>query len=219
MQISAITICVDYADLLEPSLGRWKAGCDKLSVVTTSRDLATIDLCQDLGVDHLVTDLFYREGATFDKAAALSWAYEQTRGEDWQLFFDADVVPPEDWRRQVDAIHPIVGNLYGCYRVMENGTRIPDRELAGYFQLFHGSDPCAQRKPLFQSWTTAGVYDSEFQSRWAQKRVWIPMELKHQGLPGRNWCGRGNGQAMDELFQERQRRNGHAHERLSDITL
>lgn len=208
---------MNYSDLLAQSIELWKSGCDRLAIVTSSADTDTHRLCESSGVDYIVTDLFYADGAVFNKSSAMSWAYELRRGDDWQLFFDSDIVPPANWRSQIpDDLEP--GRLYGCHRLID-GRRFPDRELAGFFQLFHASDPCAQKRPIFSGWKTASGYDSEFQFRWGNKKSWLDLEVVHLGPPGRNWCGRGNDAGMRQLMQERRLRGGYKHEQMNDITM
>jgi len=221
MNISGLTVCVDYAPLLARSLPLWQAGCDALVVVTSPGDQATQTLCADHRVTSYQTDAFWREGAQFNKAAAMVEALGCVRphaalfapGEawfgawqDWLLFFDADVVPPANWRALIRQAKPLVGNLYGARRLTEHGDRVPDGELGGFFQLFHADDPCAQRRPLLDTrWRHAGGYDSEFEFRWPPHlRRRIPgLDLVHHGEPGRNWCGVGNEAAMRALMHRR----------------
>jgi hypothetical protein len=215
MKISALCVCVDYADLLRPSLARWASGLDDLLVVSSKSDMATYNLCASLGVPCHATDVFYEAGAAFNKAAAMDLALERLRRDEWLLAFDADVVPPADWKARLESLSPACGNLYGAVRTDGTGKRINDGELAGFFQLWHADDPVAQERPLFGSWHNASAYDSEFMRRWpADRRVILPIELEHQGPRGTNWCGRGNHQGMLAMQFERSRRGGYRHERL-----
>lgn len=208
MNINGVVVCVDYSDYLSKSIDRWARGLDRLLVVTNFTDEDTRKLCSFHRCEVFQTAAFYRNSAVFNKGAAISEAVEACSVlEDWVLFFDADVIPPDDWREIVEAKGCEVGNLYGAQRVMEDGSknRSDDFELAGYFQLFHADDANVQRSPLLDcSWRHAGGVDSEFQSRWqvSQKRR-LPITLLHQGMHGRNWWGIHNTAQMDRMLEDR----------------
>lgn len=211
MKISGLTVCVSYADYLAKSIDRWVTGLDSLLVVSTPTDSETFNLCQFHKCSLYQTEVFYQNGAVFNKGAAISEAVEACNWlDDWNLIFDADIIPLPHWRGIVETSGIQPGNLYGAKRVMEDGSdnRHDYFELPGYFQLFHASDPNVQRKPLLDcGWVHAGGYDSEFQGRWPGSRKHrLPMTLIHQGQTGRNWWGRGNEAAMDAMLAERQKR-------------
>lgn len=211
MRIRGITVCVDYSDLLIVSARRWLEQLDSWIVITSPDDDRTKFMCDQLKITSWDTTAFYRDGAVFNKALAMSELYGMSHWLDWWLFIDADIVPPTDWRKRVEAAQPSPGNLYGCSRRLETGGRYGDGELAGFFQLFHAHDPNAQRRPLLDcSWQHAGGYDSEFQFRWTpDRRILIPyLEVTHLGEPGRNWWRRGNTARMDEMLRDRKAAGG-----------
>ena len=221
-QINAYTVCVNYADILTLSIDRWKQA-DSLIVITDTKDEATLALTEDHGVELWQTDVFYENRAFFNKGAAISECYGHRPPKNWSLFFDADVIPPENWREIIEPkdpadgrIHP--GFLYGAQRHDEQGVLIQDCACAGFFQLFNVSDFNAQRRPIVDThWSHAGNYDSEFKERWAvSQRVTLPLHLKHIGTPMVNWCGRGNFAPMSMLLSERRKRGGFSHERIAE---
>jgi hypothetical protein len=205
VRISAITVSVDYAPELARSIDRWVAGLEQLVVVTAPRDEETIALARRAGAELHVTGAFWEDGAAFNKARSMQEARALLPAEGWHLFIDADVVPPEDWRVRLEEEAPRPGTLHGARRVFEDGRSVGDRELAGFFQLFHSSDERAAE--LGRDWIHGGCYDSEFMMRWPRQlqRI-LDLELVHLGEPGRNWCGRGNDAALEEI--RRQRRAG-----------
>lgn len=219
MTILGLTVCVDYADRLATGLPVWRDTLDGVVVVTTPSDGATFDLCTRAGVGVHRTNLFYRHGARFNKGAALADAYaEWVDGTSWAvatdlwvLFFDADVTPPPNWRRMVEAVSPTPGILYGCLRHDAGaGKPVNDADMAGFFHLFSRMDRNAAVRPIVDThWYHAGNYDSTFQDRWARAdRVVLPISLAHAGPVGENWCGVGNAAAVRELHAERRRRGG-----------
>jgi hypothetical protein len=212
VKITGLVVCVDYAPQLARSLPIWKSTLDRILVVTAERDMATIDLCCEHGIETFITDAFWRDGAQFNKGAAMAEAFDFLEPDDWHLFFDADVIPPSFWLDRLAGIQP--GTLYGAHRILESGVPFREPELAGCFHLAHASDPHMQIKPVVDTqWRHAGNYDSTFQARWpANRRVKLPILLTHIGHPGQNWCGVGNREAMNELKAERRRRRSWRHE-------
>jgi hypothetical protein len=163
-------VCVDYAEHLAHSLRRWHAGMERLTVVTSSADKATQELCRRHNVETFVTDIFYANGASFNKGAALSEAFSALKlreaTDDWLLAFDSDIVPPADWRNRLERTNLQPGTLYGAWRyqghLSANGTLIdkpgellligetgirnkredhPWGYVVGFFMLFHARDP------------------------------------------------------------------------------
>lgn len=223
MHISALTVCVGYSDFLEKSLACWIRNCDRIIIVTDLDDEQTPNLIVEHDspkVDCYRTNKFYQNGATFNKAAAICWAIE-SHGmtgcdcapwlNDWQLFFDSDIIPQGNWREVFEQHAPQIGNLYGAKRYLEDGNMFNENELAGYFQIFHATDEHVfGRNPLLQTnWAHAGGYDSEFHQRWEEReKIYLPIRLVHQGLPGENWWGKGQIEKMEYMKQKRRECDG-----------
>jgi hypothetical protein len=206
MEIHGLVVSVDYSSELARSIDRWITGLASLAVVTAPRDEETIALVRKVGADLHLTEAFWEEHAHFNKARAMEEARARLSSEGWHLFIDADVIPPVDWLAQLEAAAPTPGTLHGARRVFEDGRPLPDHELAGFFQLFHSSDPRATR-PLDRDWLHGGNYDSTFMGRWpAELQRILDLTLVHLGEPGQNWCGRGNDEAMRKIRERRRSR-------------
>jgi len=224
MNITAITVCVDYSDYLSPHIGKWRKGIEKMIVVSDEKDEKTNGLCMLYNALCHRTGVFYANGASFNKGAALSEAIAEHRvieRADWVLLFDADMIPPDGWRQKIEvSINLQRGWLYGANRRNESGKQINDNEIAGYFQLFHASDDNVQRKPLLETcWRHAGSYDTEFQSRWPRgRRAFLPLTLIHQGPHSTNWWGRGNVQAMQEMRRFRSIYGNYEYEKIKPVS-
>lgn len=204
--LAGLTVCVDYAMYLESSIARWAEGLDKLVIVTTPRDTQTRDLCAKWGITPHLTEIFYANGAHFNKGAAMAEAFEACGDKpDWFLFFDADVVPPASWREDLNARTLRPTALHGCTRVEVDGRPIPDAEIAGFFHLAHVSDPKMQIKPVVDThFIHAGNYDTTFMERWPRAdRIRLPLCVTHVGEPHANWCGIGNEGKLQEIIQKR----------------
>ena len=233
MRLTALTVCVDYAEYLAQGLKRWHIGCERLVVVTSSRDQDTIELCRQHNVITHITDIFYAGGAVFNKGAALAEAAAvkklwQPRDE-WLLTFDSDIVPPEDWRKQLEKFNLQPGTLYGSYRFAGKineygvlpGERMPpvDEAVIGFFTLFHAQDPrLPHGGPLFELvWPHAGNYDTVFTWRWPRCRQYVlPLALAHLGEAKTNWAGRGKEEVLKQIMAARKTRQWREHERLAN---
>lgn len=204
MTIHALTVSVDYADHLSRSLHLWKqAEC--LIVVSSERDHATRDLCERHGVRCYLTDVFWRNGAKFNKGAAIAEAFGPLRPTDWTLFFDADIEPPADWKLQLESTPLDPANIYGARRQQPDGTVWRDPGICGWFMLAHASHAGMQVRPIVDThFYHAGNYDSTFVNRWARRnRIWLPFKVTHHGEPGVNWCGVGNAADVAEIHRLR----------------
>lgn len=210
MKISALTTCVGerYAAYLKKSLGCWSATLDELLVVTDEHtDFGSWDW---LPARLHRTDIFTRYGASFNKGAALSEGFAILNPTDWVLNFDADILPPADWRTIVERHLPKPGELLGCsHRYREDGSLIPDADypnIWGFFHLWHVASPYTWRRPVFDpTCGHAGNYDHTFMMQWPEKvrvDLWPRLRLVHQGEPREQWFGRDpkNDRKMTNLF-------------------
>lgn len=215
MKIHGLVVSVNYADLLVPGIGLWMGGLDSLTVVTDLNDDDTVALAIAMGHGATVfrTDAFYRNGAAFNKGLAQQEAWHLVPKDDWILLIDADVIPPIAWRQRLEALRPEPGWLYGCFRFDEHGCKIADDTHGyGYFQLFHSSDPLAQRDPFFDvDWVHAGNGDSNIMLRWRNAGRLahpLPLRLTHPGGKSENWFGRGKHEEFRRMQADRARRGG-----------
>lgn len=199
--LRGLVVCVNYDDLLAITLPRNIGFLSECMVVTSPSDTRTQELVRDRPVRVHVTDAFYRNGAKFNKAAAIEEALDVYGHEGWLLLWDADTVFPR--RFMAPNLEP--GFLYApLRRVLEDVSEYspalrwdhlkhgPDgRDFNGYFQLFHATDPVLAERPWFTQWPHAGGYDHLFQRRWAQHlKIRLPFEVLHLGPTELNWFGR-----------------------------
>lgn len=229
MNIWGITVCVNYADLLYRGLRLWQTGLDRLIVITSPRDQQTINLCRYHNIQTHITDIFYANGAKFNKGAAMSEAVIATglrRGADWLLTFDSDIVPPEDWREQVEDAAPVPGTLYGAWRfwqpedasplVVDPSKRMPQGWVLGFFCLFHNSDPVLPSGALFDThWPHAGNYDTTFTRRWPESRQEVlDLYTIHLGDERTHWLGRGRKKELRAILRKRKGHEDWERERM-----
>lgn len=216
--ITVVTVCVHYDDILALTLPSWKKHFENIWVITTWKDRKTQDLVNRLGgAKCFCTDIFYHRGARFNKGAALEEFFDYMPPEGWFLHLDSDIVLPE--------VLPIpdkldVGKLYTVprrnfpalkkYNPEESWDKYPwerqnlkgRRDISqvtplGYFQLFNIADPHLKTgKPRFgRDFFHAGKYDIFFMRHWGDPRgendfETLDFAVLHLGPVGRNWCGR-----------------------------
>lgn len=200
--MKAILVSVDYFDLLSLTLPWNRHHFDEVWVVTSVRDEATQRVAMAHGANLVLTDLFYADGAHFNKWRALEHGLDQMGRSGWICVMDADVC----WPKAVNlTLKP--GCLYTPERrnapllpeipLEESWSRYPlhrNKEFAGWTQIFHADDPVLGKPPWYETdWTHAGGADSFFQRKWPGSHKIRPgFEVLHLGERGVNWCGRSS---------------------------
>lgn len=229
MRISGIVPCVDYSDIFSKSIRLWMETLDSLLVVTSRKDRDTAELVvETFGQTHPAadtsiykTDVWFANGASLNKGAAMSEAVLRTgfrKDADWILAFDADVIPPPDWRDRLELMELRRDTIYGAYRYYEpapedkpvpraSAKRMPQGFVIGFFNLFHNSSPHLPPKdqPLWElCWPHAGNVDTLFMRRFPEaKRHILDIPMTHVGEERKNWCGRHNRPALERILGER----------------
>lgn len=208
--IRAITVCVNYDDLLQITLPSVLPHVEEMIVVTAPNDTRTLDYLHGFDrVRPFVTDAFYRGGAKFNKGLAMEEGFSFMQRRGWILVLDADIVLPPGVSEVFRVNPPKIGRLYTPYRRIlddpkawvsyintEKWKTLPgrkeDRAHYGYFQLFHADDPALRNRPWYPiCWTHAGRCDDEFQHRWPSDHKERPdFEVLHLGKCDENWFGR-----------------------------
>lgn len=219
MKITGLVTCVGehYVNCLSKSLPIWRETLDEIVIVTNNHDAAP-----SIGYsDCLVTDIFTAHGASFNKGAALSQGFASIKDPDWILNFDADILPPANWREIVERCVSLVQRvellnarspnvLYGCsHRYREDGSLIPDADFPniwGFFHLWNVADPHSWKRPVYDpTCGHAGNYDHTFMCQWppdSRVDLWPELKLVHQGEPRQKWFGNDekNDRKMINLF-------------------
>lgn len=206
----AILCAVDYSDILRLTLPYNRHHFDSVTVVTSPDDYPNVEpVARANAAKVVVTDLFYRSGAKFNKFAALEHGLDVMGRHGLIAIMDADVVWPTTLPVGAGPVAYQVGKLYGPRRRMvepapreippeHTWSRYPlhpqQREYAGYSQVFFAEDPHLGPPPWHETnWTTAGGGDSFFQAKWPDAdKIRPPWEVLHLGPAGVNWCGRAS---------------------------
>lgn len=94
--LRAITVCVDYQDLLAVTLAYNRGHFSEFHIVTDGKCFDQVDaIARPLDCCVHMTQLFYERGAAFNKWAALEWGIDQIGREGWLCLMDADVLWPK----------------------------------------------------------------------------------------------------------------------------
>jgi len=216
MRIDGIVTCVGrkYANILETALPIWKITLDSVTVVTDEHT----EIPSLPGVSVVRTNIFTRHGAFFNKGAALSEVYAMINPTDWVLHFDADIIPPYDWRYTAEP-YLISGNLYGATRTYQNGVEIDDPAPPfpyAFFHLWNVRDRTTWIRPLWDLfWPSAGHYEVSFLDRWPMlNRVRLPIKLVHPCEPRLGWFGESS-EGMVHMKEDA--RQGHYWPRVNKL--
>ena len=127
MKIEAIVVCVDYADYLAETLPHNIPHFDRILVITSEQDTETQELCRRMSVPYYATDIFYHQGAKFNKARGIDFGIGYTRWNDWLVQLDADMVLPPVTRNWLETRKMDAECIYGIDRVHVTGADAWDR--------------------------------------------------------------------------------------------
>ena len=121
MKLTAITTCVGYDDYLRVSMPVNGNHFNWWEVVTTPGDHGTYAEANSYFADHFngnvfQCDEFTKDGATFNKGAAINGALNCDYGDAWILLLDADILLPAHFRENLEALTLDRNCIYGMYR-------------------------------------------------------------------------------------------------------
>ena len=141
MKISAVIVCVNYGDFLSYTLPQNKPLFEQIVVVTSSKDYYTQAVCEFNNVKCVVTDSFYENGASFNKANGINAGFDAlgTKNLDWILHMVADIWLPATFRAAISCSPLNESFLYGIDRMM-----CPNYE--SFKQFF------SNQKPIHEGW-------------------------------------------------------------------
>ena len=241
--MNAILVCVEYSDLLAITLPYNRHHFEKVLVVTSMNDTETIRVSRENDATVFTTDLFYANGALFNKWLALEAGLDYLGRKGLLCIMDADVL----WPKDLGKFNPKSGHLYSPKRRMAECFSSPPeedwpkhpyhwvhkkypREFSGYSLIFHAHDKFLPDPPWHEiNWTHAGGADTFFSRLWPHsRRIRTQWECLHIGPDERNWCGRssefidgtvpeganGRRKKLAEFMEGRKRSRSFEHERI-----
>jgi len=195
-KIDVIIVSVNYNDFLIVSLENNIKIFENITVVTSSNDFLCQKICEKFGVNCVVTDIMYEDGAVFNKGKAINEGIRSIPDTDYILLLDADTLVME--QINLDLLEDDV--LYTSDRYMISDYDSYQRYLSGdinkeiffiqsdqglgFFQLFNFS-MCTEYP---QSSTDASSDDLKFRDSFELKKS-IGNFIIHLGTES-NWKGR-----------------------------
>jgi len=199
MDIIAITVCVNYHDILSHMLTNSKF-FSKWYIVTCSKD-ATIELIKNSGlnIEILLYPDFYKK-ATFNKGGAVRFAQqhvEKIHKSCNLLLLDADICLPDDFMSKLpamlnaDTLYGVSGRLdYWTLEDYKNKKNprpyVHGSKCVGFFQLYKQSS-----KYMYKDSQNCSECDDEFIKLFKKKEN-LKFSVSHLGKEKVNWDGRIN---------------------------
>lgn len=117
LRLEAVLTSVGFDDILDVTLGFNMAHVDTMIVVTSHEDRKTAQVANKHGAMLVQTDLFRKNGRTFNKGAAINAGFNYFQYNGWRLHLDSDIVLPCSFRRMLfNHTHLEHHCLYGADR-------------------------------------------------------------------------------------------------------
>lgn len=120
--LEAVTVCVNYGDILRVTMPFNKPLFNNWIIVTTPEDTETQDVCRYYNVPYIATNVFYEDGADFNKAKGINEGLKKLTKVDWMLHIDADIILPANFRQICKEDQLQKDAIYGIDRVNVNGN-------------------------------------------------------------------------------------------------
>lgn len=116
MNLTAISICVNYSDYFCWTALANRSLFNRWIVVTDTKDYKTKQICSYYGIECIQTDIFYEDGG-FGKFKGINVGLEKAGKNKQILFLDCDIVLPPITKRVLDNIKIDKDCLYGIDRL------------------------------------------------------------------------------------------------------
>jgi len=118
MHIEALSVCVNFHDVLAFTLPANKSHFDRMVVVSDTTDELTKNLCSHHHVELVQTDQFYHSDQAFAKARGLNAGLQRLSRKGWIVHMDADIVLPTRTREILGRLPLDPTCIYGIDRMM-----------------------------------------------------------------------------------------------------
>ncbi len=99
LRLECVTTCVGFDDMLEVTLALNMPQVDNMIVVTSHDDWKTKAIATKYGAMCVPTDLFKKNGRTFNKGAAINAGFSYFQYQGWRMHIDSDIALPCNYRR------------------------------------------------------------------------------------------------------------------------
>lgn len=187
--IEAVSICVQYSDILRAVAPHNRRLLDRWVVVTTPQDEETRTVCTRHSIEIVLCDEFKRNGDDFNKGRAINAGLRQLQGKGLLLHMDADICLPLDMAACLEDADLQPGNIYGCHRLCVPYSAWPAACKQGLYSRFNGWLTEFRDRPqgcyvggvpagLGNGYTPIGFFQLWFGQEtlsWGSARKWYPM--------------------------------------------
>ena len=186
-----ITTCVQYWDFLRQTLPTTLTFASHVYIVTNLTDEVDGQITDDHRITIIRTDAFSRNGATFNKSAAIHEAQKHVHGrhpDAWILLLDADIVVSSDLCHDVHDRSTLYSVSRLDYETQDDfkagNVTCYHTPGAGYFQLYHDKS-----KLYPESSQNASECDMDFVRSFVKHYI-TGGAVYHLGQHTVNWDGR-----------------------------
>ncbi len=118
MKLECVIVCVDYSDFLSQTIVHNRTHFDKMVIVTNLKDKNTKKICDFYNVECIQTNVFYDNGAVFNKANGINAGLDKLKKDDWVLHLDADIALTPLTRIILEKLPLDKNCIYGVDRYM-----------------------------------------------------------------------------------------------------
>ena len=199
MELLAITVSVQYDDILQHMLEQNSRFIHKWFIVTSPEDKKTIELIEKTGKENIETVIytdFYKNNAKFNFGGARLFAqnYIDSKYKSANiLFLDGDIYLPDNFMEKLpnslmdDTLYGTQRTDYWTLEDFRNETNPQPKKNAkfqGYFQLYKQNT-----KYMYSDSYNCSKCDDIFKNTFANK-IMLDICVKHLGQNGPNWDGR-----------------------------
>jgi len=118
LRLEAVTVSVNFDDLLDETLRLNHPHLDTMIVVTSHDDKKTQGVARKHGAICVQTDLHKKNDRTFNKGAAINAGFGRFQYHGWRMHLDADIALPDNFHRMLfNHTHLDPDCIYGCDRI------------------------------------------------------------------------------------------------------
>ena len=216
-KIDVIIVSVDYNDFLALTLES-TANILNVTVVTSPTDFICQELCKKFGVNCIITERMYEDGAIFNKGKAINEGIKSLINPEWIILLDADIYLQPDFLEAFKKVKlssykdlivckRIIIDNYDLFLEWKNNKNVGRLERAkgfGYFQMFNIKNLSKASKIFPEESNDASWSDLIFRDRFKSETE-LDTTVLHLGQTCQNWQGRKtdkfiNSYKIDEIL-------------------
>jgi hypothetical protein len=199
-KLDVVIVSVNYNDYLKISLENNTKIFDNITVVTSEDDIECQEICNNYGVNYIISKRIYENGDSFNKGKAINDGIRSLKNPDWILILDADIVV--NGKFDINDLNTDIlyySNRYICNKYedyiefkegrinIENIGRLENKVGLGFFQLYNYR---FNRFLYPENFKDAGWSDIKFRDKFNIKEKVENINCIHLGDVMLNWGGR-----------------------------